>query len=139
MGCSLTQWPTKSATLALQRNLLAGGDQCPGLGKAEGEIVVRHGDAAVGIPGSARAHVKQSAACIRQHRTGIGKAQRKRAPGCSGAGKTTATMSLPRRDNSLPSMASFWMNSSGLPFVLDLLHLQIARELEEHNARRHPA
>ena len=44
-------------------------------------------------------------------------------------------VSLPRRDNSLPSMASFWMNLQRLAFELHLLDLQVARKFEEHDAR----
>ncbi len=57
----------KIRPLAFQRDPLSGGDQRPGLRKTEGEIVISHGDAAVGIPGSAGAHVKQAAAGVGKH------------------------------------------------------------------------
>src|SRR5271165_6607855 len=67
--------PDKIIAIPLQRHPVPSCNQRPGPWKAKGEIVICHGNATVGIPVSARAHVEQPATRISDNLASVAEAQ----------------------------------------------------------------
>src|SRR5580704_16620359 len=113
---------------------LTGCHQRPALWVMEFEIEVGHGDATVGIPGAACAHVKQSGGGFRQHLTTIGKAQLDALSGLNGRGENDGyeVITVPGK---LRALDGGIMNEfDGLTVGQNFLDMKESCQLEHHGS-----
>src|SRR6185312_4359222 len=99
------------------------------------QVVVGHGDSAVGVPGSACSYGDQSAASIRENRSGIGEVQYETSAKFQRLGKNHSYQVV-TATRELTALDGFVLQKLQRRAVhIDSFDLQIAGELKQHNSR----